>query len=78
MGYWNQGADGTSLHRNKTGLIWGDSPADIVDDAIDMVRAKFTEDIGREPTPEELRAGFAFSLNALDFDYDGNRLTPAE
>ena len=69
MGYWNQGADGTSLHRNKTGLIWGDSPADIVDDAID---------IGREPTPEELRAGFAFSLNALDFDYDGNRLTPAE
>lgn len=67
MGYWNHGADGTSLHREDTGLIWGDGPADIVDDAIDTVIAKFTEDVGRPPTAEELRAGFAFSLNALEF-----------
>ena len=34
MGYWNQGADGSSLHTEETGLIWGDSPADVFDAAI--------------------------------------------
>lgn len=62
MGYWNQGADGSSLHTEETGLIWGDSPADVFDAAIaDAVRI-FTEDVGREPTEEELTAGFQFSL----------------
>ncbi len=30
MGWWNQGVDGSSLHVESTGLVWGDRPADEV------------------------------------------------
>lgn len=66
MGYWNQGSDGSSLHDKDTGLVWGDTPADIFDSAIEKVVAAFRADIGREPTKAEVEAGFKFSLSAYD------------
>ena len=63
MGYWNQGADGSSLHTEETGLIWGDSPADVFDAAIgDAVQNFHRRQLGAEPTEEELTAGGQFSL----------------
>ena len=33
MGYWNTAPDGASLQDNDTGLVWGDAPADLLDEA---------------------------------------------
>lgn len=66
MGYWNAKADGSSLHTEDTGMVWGDHPADILDDAIDKIVRVFLEDIGRKPTVDELVAGMKFSASVLD------------
>lgn len=62
MGYWNSSREGTSLVTEDTGYIWGDGPADIMTTAIDQIRKRFREDVGREPTMGEIRAGLEFSL----------------
>jgi hypothetical protein len=62
MGYWNQGRDGTSLHTEDTGLIWGDAPADVMDAAVRQINAAFIADIGRPATADEIRAGLEFAL----------------
>jgi hypothetical protein len=79
MGSWNHGADGSSLHTEETGLIWGDGPADIFDKAIADAARVFAEDVGREPTEEELMAGFRFSLNGWPLRgwlYEEDRASP--
>ena len=62
MGYWRQGEDGSSLHREETGLVWGDAPADIVDLAIGEIIIAFERDMGRKPLKAEIEAGIKFSL----------------
>jgi hypothetical protein len=64
MGYWNQGRDGTSLHTEDTGLIWGDAPADVMDEALFGIRVLFSAHVGRPPTADEIRAGLEFALSA--------------
>jgi len=72
MGYWNATAEGDSLAAEDTGLIWGDTPADIFDLAIVKIVAAFREDVGRDPTKAEIKAGIEFSLGA----YDGDVVSP--
>lgn len=57
MGYWAAG-DG----------VWGDEPADILDEALNRIAAIYRRDWGREPYESELRAGLKFSW---DKDDDG-------
>lgn len=62
MGWWRAGRDGSSLHLEETGLVWGDGPADIMDDAIDQIAAEFRAAYGRKPSRIELEAGLLFAL----------------
>ena len=66
MGWWSTNKEGASLLVEQTGMLWGDSVADIVDDAVDKIVTVFKEDVGRPPTKDELVAGFRFSLNVYD------------
>lgn len=68
MGWWNTGRDGTSLHVEDTGLLWGDSPADFMDDALEKIVYDFIMEHERNPTCGELRAGLEFSLMGLKDD----------
>lgn len=65
MGWWSQGKDGGSFAEER-GVeeigVWGDGPADILDNAIDEIVKEFQRDWGRKPTPDELRSGLEFSL----------------
>jgi hypothetical protein len=66
MGWWNATRDGKSLQNEPTGLVWGDGPADILDDAISRIRHLFRESMGREPFIGELRAGLESALLGRD------------
>lgn len=63
MGYWTGTVVGDLEGK---GLVWGDQPADIVDDAIERAINVFQEDVGRLPTKEELREGLEFYLRVRD------------
>lgn len=62
MGWWNATREGTSLIVGDTGYVWGDGPADILDNALMEIRSAFLDAEGRNPTLGELRAGLEFSL----------------
>ena len=68
MGWWRTSEDGESLQVEETGLIWGDRPADVFDNAIDCVEVIFTEERKRKPTKKELIAGLLFSLHSYKED----------
>lgn len=61
MGYWNTDNSGVSFTGDGE-MLWGDSPADALDDALLKIAAAFKEDVGRYPTAGEIRAGLEFSL----------------
>jgi hypothetical protein len=58
MGYWKQ------IHAKDATYegVWGDPPADILDDALLQIMAVFVKDIGRLPSRAEMLAGIEFSL----------------
>ncbi len=60
MGYWSTTPSGESFADDDT-HVWGDQPADIMDNALDEIRKIFQFDVGRPPTDTELLAGFLFS-----------------
>lgn len=62
MGYWQ----GNAIEHDPNGLVWGDQPADIIDDAVSRAIDVFTKDIGRKPTKAELREGLEFYLRIRD------------
>ena len=66
MGYWSQNKQGHSFATDDGEMIWGDGPADHIDDGIAQAIFRFTEDVGRPPTFAELKAGLSFSLGGLD------------
>lgn len=70
MGYWSQNEQGASFADAENGedMIWGDQPADVVDDALNRIVAVFMQDVGRVPSVSEVRAGIEFSLARLDED----------
>jgi hypothetical protein len=63
MGWWNQNAKGESFAEDPMyDMVWGDSVADVMADALDEIRKEFREVWGREPSVLELEAGLNFSL----------------
>lgn len=61
MGYWNATTEGASLALEDTGMYWGDTPADILGDAVDAINQAFKTDLGKSVTLEELQAGLLFA-----------------
>lgn len=39
MGFWNTAADGTSFAGDGT-MLWGDAPADVMGDGVELYRSK--------------------------------------
>lgn len=70
MGWWRAGEDGSSLHSEETGLAWGDSVADILDNALDEIKDEFLQFWGRKPLRAELEAGLQFALGGYEGDGD--------
>lgn len=60
MGTWNIDRNGNSFVQSDA-LLWGDTPADAMDVALQNIISAFRLDTGRAPTVEELHAGLAFS-----------------
>lgn len=67
MGYWNQNEAGESFAEGSD-MIWGDSPADAMGDAVDSIIDAFARDMGRPPTKREIRAGLEFTLRPMTLD----------
>lgn len=68
MGYWSTNEDGVSFDEAESGedMVWGDQPADIIDDALGQVALTFLHDVGRLPTRKEVLAGLYFSMGGKD------------
>lgn len=66
MGWWDADRAGMSFAQNDDteDFVWGDSPADVMDDALAQIAKIFEETWERKPTLGELRAGLEFSLCA--------------
>lgn len=60
MSYWESSRDGASFAngvKNANGsepFLWGDTPADIIDEATDRLMARLTSELGRYPTVDEI------------------------
>lgn len=65
MGWWNATEDGGSLVMEDTGLLWGDSVADVMGNALEKIFKIFNNETGRNPTKEELFGGVLFSARPL-------------
>lgn len=69
MGWWVQNKEGHSFAVDDDAtqvMIWGDGPADAMDNAIDLIVKEFERYEGRRPTKDEMRAGLEFSLGGSD------------
>jgi len=66
MGWWSQDEQGHSFAQAEgpEEMMWGDGPADILDNAIDQIIKEFERDHDRRPTRQELLAGMKSSLGA--------------
>ncbi|SUA31614.1 Uncharacterised protein [Mycolicibacterium fortuitum] len=64
MGWWNTTAEGASFAFDSE-LMWGDGPADVMDNALRKIVEEFREAWNRPPTMEELTAGLRFSAPTL-------------
>lgn len=61
MGWWSATEDGGSFATSGN-LVWGDSVADIMDEALEKIVREFQDAQGRKPTRPELISGLLFSL----------------
>jgi len=61
MGWW-QITKTPVRSPGATGMLWGDELADIMDGALDQIKAAYQREWGRPVTRSELEAGFQFSL----------------
>lgn len=68
MGWWTQNEHGHSFAHAEGDeeLLWGDGPADILDDAIAKIAKEFEGIENRRPTKAEMRAGLEFSLGGKE------------
>jgi hypothetical protein len=66
VGYWQQDDEGHSFVETDDGLVWGDTPADVIGGAIEEVKVAFVKDLGRLPTKREILAGIQFTTAVLD------------
>jgi hypothetical protein len=61
MGWWGASEEGHSLQPDSE-IMWGDAPADILDNALDEIDKAFKSEVGRLPTQTELKSGLLFAL----------------
>jgi hypothetical protein len=61
MGWWTATEDGGSFATSGN-LVWGDSVADIMDEALEKIVKDFQDVYGRKPTQAELISGLLFSM----------------
>lgn len=70
MGWWEHGLEGHSFVRSSDDddnlMMWGDGPADEIDNAIHRIKIEFLRDLGRMPSKQEIIAGIMFSTAVLD------------
>ena len=70
MGWWEHGEGGLSFVKSDNDpnnkMVWGDEPADIIDNALFRITAAFVKELGRMPSRKEIIAGIQFSTNVLD------------
>ena len=63
MGWWEQNEQGRSFAQAETEImVWGDGPADIIDNAVDSIDKEFMSTYGRKATKAELLACLSFSV----------------
>jgi hypothetical protein len=63
MGWWEQNREGVSFAQNDgPDMTWGDGPADILADALQLITKEFEATWNRQPTCGEIRAGLEFAL----------------
>lgn len=65
MGWWSTDESGVSFVGDGE-MMWGDGPADIIDNAIDEIEKAFLEGLGRKPTQDELISGMTFSARVYE------------
>lgn len=66
--WWEQSEEGNpdqGVDREPEPLMWGETPADIIDDAIWQIQAVYLKDLGRLPSFGEIMAGLTYSTRAL-------------
>lgn len=69
MGWWPQDIEGRSFASDENSIgLWGDGPADAIDNAIVEIYREFNECVGRQPTKQELISGFMFSVGLTTED----------
>ena len=69
MGWWKASEDGGSFATSGN-LLWGDSVADIMDEALTKIVQEFQDAHGRKPTQPEILSGVLFSLPTALEDED--------
>jgi hypothetical protein len=60
MGYWATSPEGESfaegINPDGTKMLWGDTPADMIDDGQEKLIKRLTEEMGCKPAVEEVEA----------------------
>jgi hypothetical protein len=59
MGWW-------SIVDGDNSNLWGDGPADILDEALDSIVAQFMNAVDRKPTKREMLYGFKMALSGIE------------
>ena len=63
MGWWSTNTKGESFTANNgVKMLWGDGPADLMDDAVARIIREFQSNFDRKPTHDEMVAGLLFSI----------------
>lgn len=71
MGYWDANERGgltfpyQVLNDDGIDRVWGDTPADAFDEALNKIIKAFNGDMLRPPTAQEIRSGLEFSMGVL-------------
>lgn len=77
MGWWSTNRGGYSFAEEEgEEMVWGDGPADLLDNAIDEIDKEFIETWGRPATTHELVAGMRFCYPYIQFGPDKGKERP--
>lgn len=82
MGWWSQDNEGHSFADAMAGEtvvgVWGDEPADILDNALDAISEVFMGTWGRLPSRAEMESGIKFSMATRNFPYEPGAGKPVQ
>lgn len=79
MGWWSTDRSGHSFRDNEgVDMVWGDTVADIIGEALDQIDEEFVLEWGRPATKDELIAGIRFSYDRIGFGPEKGGDRPGE